>query len=93
VTYHEYVVLDSAGRLQVPREHLEEFGIGDRAQVEVVDEGILIRPIAGRAATAGAAGEPGMEEQIARLFADEQPPQQRRGLLARLRRRRRKGAR
>jgi ABC-type lipoprotein export system ATPase subunit len=92
VTYHEYVVLDSAGRLQVPREHLEEFGIGDRAQVEVVDEGILIRPIAGRAATAGAPGEPGMEEQIARLFADEQPPQRRRGFLARLRRRRRKGA-
>ena len=47
VTYHEYVVLDSAGRLQVPREYLERFGIGDRAQLEVVDEGVLIRPTAG----------------------------------------------
>ncbi len=45
--YSEYVVLDSAGRLQVPREYLEQFGIGDRATLELTDEGILIRPVAG----------------------------------------------
>lgn len=84
VTYHEYAVLDSAGRLQVPREYLERFGIGDRAQLEAVRDGILIRPISGRAATS-TPRQPGLEEQIARLFADEQPPQ-RRGFLARLRR-------
>jgi putative ABC transport system ATP-binding protein len=50
VTYHEYVVLDSAGRLQVPREYLEQFGIGGRAELEAVDDGVLIRPIAGREA-------------------------------------------
>jgi ABC-type lipoprotein export system ATPase subunit len=48
VDFHEYVVLDSAGRLQVPKEHLEQVGMGDRAMLEVVDDGILIRPVAGR---------------------------------------------
>ncbi|MDD3828220.1 MAG: ABC transporter ATP-binding protein [Anaerolineae bacterium] len=52
VDYHEYVVLDSAGRLQVPGEYLERFGIGDRATLEVTDEGILIRPVDGRSAAA-----------------------------------------
>ena len=46
--YSEYVVLDSAGRLQVPKEYLEQVGVGDRATLEVVDGGILIRPVAGR---------------------------------------------
>ncbi|UCC61427.1 MAG: ABC transporter ATP-binding protein [Anaerolineae bacterium] len=86
VTYHEYVVLDSAGRLQVPREYLERLGIGDRAQLEMAEDGVLIRPIAGREAV-DVSGQPRLEEQIAHLFADEQPPP-RQGLLARLRRRR-----
>jgi putative ABC transport system ATP-binding protein len=89
VTYHEYVVLDSAGRLQVPKEYLEQFGIGDRAQLEVVDEGILIQPVAGQAAVTGALHRSSLEEQIAHLFADERPPA-REGLLARLGWRRRK---
>jgi putative ABC transport system ATP-binding protein len=90
VTYHEYVVLDSAGRLQVPREYLEQFGIGGRAELEAVDDGILIRPITGQVATSGAPGQPGLEEQVTQLFADEGPPQ-RRGFFARLRRQVRKG--
>jgi putative ABC transport system ATP-binding protein len=90
VTYHEYVVLDSAGRLQVPREYLEQFGIGDRAQLEVSEDGILVKPIAGQAA-AGSPDQPSMEEQISHLFADEPPPK-RPGFLARLRRRRPKSS-
>ncbi|MCX7669621.1 MAG: ABC transporter ATP-binding protein [Anaerolineae bacterium] len=42
--YHELVVLDSAGRLQVPKEYLEMFAIRGRAQLEVTEQGILIRP-------------------------------------------------
>jgi len=45
--YEEYVVLDAAGRLQVPRRYLEEWGIGTRARLELVEEGILIRPVSG----------------------------------------------
>jgi bifunctional DNA-binding transcriptional regulator/antitoxin component of YhaV-PrlF toxin-antitoxin module len=93
VTYHEYVVLDSAGRLQVPREYLEQFGIGGRAELEAVDDGVLIRPVPstefragpGQGATTGAPGQPGPEAQVVPSFSDEAPPQ-RRGLLARLKR-------
>jgi len=47
VTYHEYVVLDHAGRLQIPREFLDELGISDRAEVDLTEEGILIKPALG----------------------------------------------
>jgi len=40
----ELVVLDSAGRLQLPGEQRLLAGIGRRARIEVVDGGILIRP-------------------------------------------------
>jgi ABC-type lipoprotein export system ATPase subunit len=69
--YQEYVVLDSAGRLQVPREVLEQFGIGDRVTLDLTDEGILIRPVAGR------------EAPVAPLVAgleEEEPPVPRRRL-------------
>jgi putative ABC transport system ATP-binding protein len=55
VTYHEYVVLDNAGRLQVPREFLEQLGISDRAQVEMTEQGILIKPAVGLEGTAAQA--------------------------------------
>ena len=42
--YDEYVVVDAAGRLQVPRDYLERFGITARAKLELHDDGILIRP-------------------------------------------------
>lgn len=42
--YDEYVVLDAAGRLQVPRAYLEQLGIGERARLELREDGILIRP-------------------------------------------------
>ncbi len=48
--YEEYVVVDSAGRLQLPREYLEQLGIHDRAKLELVEGGILVKPVAGRAA-------------------------------------------
>lgn len=43
--HEEWVVLDSAGRLQVPREYLEAYGIGGRARLEKTQDGILIRPV------------------------------------------------
>jgi putative ABC transport system ATP-binding protein len=79
--YHEYVVLDGAGRLQVPREYLEQLDIGDRVTLETTDEGILIRPVAGREAAAA--------PLVASLNGDEPPaprPKGLRGWWARLRR-------
>jgi ABC-type lipoprotein export system ATPase subunit/bifunctional DNA-binding transcriptional regulator/antitoxin component of YhaV-PrlF toxin-antitoxin module len=40
----ELVVLDTAGRLQIPSDQRALAGIGRRARVELVDGGILIRP-------------------------------------------------
>jgi ABC-type lipoprotein export system ATPase subunit len=88
VTYQEYVVLDSAGRLQVPQEYRERYGIGDRAQLEPVEDGVLIQPITGQAGAAGAGTASALEEQITDLFTDEPPPA-RQSLLARLWKRRR----
>jgi putative ABC transport system ATP-binding protein len=43
--FHELVVLDSAGRLRVPKEYLEQFGIRGRVMLDLVEEGILIQPV------------------------------------------------
>ncbi len=42
--FEELVVLDSAGRLQLPKEYLEHHEITGRARIELTDEGVLIRP-------------------------------------------------
>jgi ABC-type lipoprotein export system ATPase subunit/bifunctional DNA-binding transcriptional regulator/antitoxin component of YhaV-PrlF toxin-antitoxin module len=42
--YEELVVIDRAGRLHIPKEYLDQFQIRGRAQLEIMDDGILIRP-------------------------------------------------
>jgi putative ABC transport system ATP-binding protein len=42
--FEEITLLDSAGRLQVPRNFLEHFEIKGKARLELVKDGILIRP-------------------------------------------------
>ena len=42
--YEELVVIDRAGRLHIPLEYLAQFHIKGRAQIEVTENGILIRP-------------------------------------------------
>ena len=44
-TFTELTVLDSAGRLQIPKEYREQFEIRRRVQLELHDDGILIRPV------------------------------------------------
>ncbi len=85
VTYQEYVVLDNAGRLQVPREWLEELGIGKRAELELGEGCVVIRP----AETQGHAEvkHRTLEDQLALLFTAEPPaPKTGKGLWARLKR-------
>jgi hypothetical protein len=83
VTYEELIVLDAAGRLQVPRDYLEEFGIGDRARVEVTDEGILIRAVEGReAATSRASEQDAWEAQVSDLYGNQDAPPPPRGRRA-----------
>lgn len=42
--FEELTVLDSAGRLQLPEEYLEYFGIKGRARLELTEDGILVLP-------------------------------------------------
>jgi ABC-type lipoprotein export system ATPase subunit len=51
-TFEELIVLDAAGRLQLPRGYLEHLNIGDRVRVELADGSIVIHPVAGRGRTA-----------------------------------------
>lgn len=43
-THDEYIVLDSAGRLQIPKDHLASLGISSRARVHMRDGEIVIKP-------------------------------------------------
>jgi ABC-type lipoprotein export system ATPase subunit/virulence-associated protein VagC len=45
--YEEFVVVDGAGRLQIPPDLRAEMDIGDRVTLERADDAILIRPVAG----------------------------------------------
>jgi ABC-type lipoprotein export system ATPase subunit/bifunctional DNA-binding transcriptional regulator/antitoxin component of YhaV-PrlF toxin-antitoxin module len=44
--YAELVVLDRAGRIHVPHEYLDQFDIKGHAQLEITEDGILIRQAA-----------------------------------------------
>jgi hypothetical protein len=47
--YEEFLVVDAAGRLQLPDALLKSGAIGDRVTLEQTEQGILIKPAAGRA--------------------------------------------
>lgn len=55
VTYHEYVVVDAAGRLQIPRDMIEKMGIAGRVEIELDDDGIRIKPAQALATTSAQA--------------------------------------
>ena len=40
----EFAVVDRSGRLQLPREHLDALGIGERARVELTGDHVEVRP-------------------------------------------------
>jgi putative ABC transport system ATP-binding protein len=42
--FEEYVVVDAAGRLQIPPHLRDKMGIGDRVTVELTEGGVLIKP-------------------------------------------------
>lgn len=82
--YEEFVVVDGAGRLQIPPDLRAEMDIGDRVTLERADDGILIRPVAGAAPAVWSVN------QVSGATEDEQPPSRRTRLEGWLRRTRRK---
>ena len=67
--FEELVVLDSAGRLQVPKAYREALGIGQRAAMELTEEGLLIRAVAEERG-----GEGGTAVPPTKSSTNEQPP-------------------
>lgn len=83
-SFEERTVLDSAGRLQLPRDYLIQRNIKTRAMVQLVDEGILIRPPvdernrlpatpAAIAADEAARAHAGLPPSVAQAVIDDQP--------------------
>jgi hypothetical protein len=76
------VVLDSAGRLQIPGDQRALAGIGRRARVELVDGGILIRPTdEDRIELAGADAAAGADTAYKSLYNAEPLPAPTNGLV------------
>ena len=72
----ELVVLDSAGRLQLPGDQRALAGIGRRAKIELVDGGILIRPTDEDRADVAAPPAPAGGDDLDHLslYSAEPPP-------------------
>ena len=82
--FEELVVVDRAGRLQIPRDYLEALDIGDRVRLELTGGRILIRPVSGRGrAAAPQELQPRPEELY--LPPDQPPERAGRDWLARAR--------
>jgi putative ABC transport system ATP-binding protein len=69
----EMAVLDSAGRLQIPRDYLEHFHIKRRVQIEMTEDGILIRPPLGESSPGEEGSESTDEQEAARGEASQFP--------------------
>jgi ABC-type lipoprotein export system ATPase subunit len=48
VVHEEFAVLDKAGRLQLPRSHVEALGLADRVRLRLEDDHVEIWPVDGR---------------------------------------------
>ena len=61
--FEELIVLDSAGRLQIPKQYREELGFENRVEMEVAEDSIVIRPAKNLEGTASQ-GEIQLEREI-----------------------------
>jgi ABC-type lipoprotein export system ATPase subunit len=85
ICYREYVVLDSAGRLQLPQEYRELLNIGNRVELDCLPDGILVRPVEGRGLDQSNGNS--MAEDRTRLYGNvDSGPAAKSGFFNRLRR-------
>lgn len=85
--FEELIVLDSAGRLQIPKSYREQLALKNRVEMQLTEKGLLIRPAQNLEETSSQ-GEIQIESDIRlerKTGAGGGPG--RRGLLARFRRR------
>lgn len=55
--FEELTVLDSAGRLQLPKTHLEALGIGGHVRLELSDQSVIIHPVESKGEAESASAE------------------------------------
>jgi ABC-type glutathione transport system ATPase component len=67
--FQELAVLDAAGRLHIPKEYLQHFNIRRRVSLEVVEDGILLRPVG----TAGAEADTNKADNLPITSAGSTP--------------------
>jgi ABC-type lipoprotein export system ATPase subunit len=82
--FEELIVLDSAGRLQIPRDYLEMLDIGDRVRLELRDGDILIHPVSGRGRGQGPSGDFSAPGDLY-LTQDQAPEEESRSVIGRVR--------
>jgi ABC-type lipoprotein export system ATPase subunit/bifunctional DNA-binding transcriptional regulator/antitoxin component of YhaV-PrlF toxin-antitoxin module len=61
--FEEYAVLDSAGRLQLPKDLREQYGIKERARLEPAEAGILVKAVERQVEEKTSAGEQAQSEK------------------------------
>jgi ABC-type lipoprotein export system ATPase subunit/antitoxin component of MazEF toxin-antitoxin module len=85
IEFEELVVLDSAGRLQIPRDYLETLNIGDRVRLEIKENQMIVHPVSGRGRTPAVKEN---EADFVSLYVEEDLPPEtaEKPILARLRR-------
>lgn len=69
--FEELMVLDNAGRLQIPRDYLEILNIGDRVRLELRDSQLLVHPVSGRGRTVHVTET---ENEFVALYMEEDNP-------------------
>ena len=62
-THEEFVVMDAAGRIQIPRDYVEKLNLGRRVRVEIENGQIVVRG-AGEGANAGKANGAALVDKI-----------------------------
>ncbi|HEX2034606.1 MAG TPA: ABC transporter ATP-binding protein [Chloroflexota bacterium] len=60
-THEEFVVMDAAGRIQIPRDYVEKLGLTRRVRVDLEDGRIVVRPTADDAAVVKGNGRSAQE--------------------------------
>ncbi len=74
ISYHEYVVVDAAGRLQLPHDYMDQLGIRGRVELELAEDGILVKP------ATGLGSETSETDRIADTLSQWQTAQESRGV-------------
>lgn len=77
--FEELLMLDNAGRVQIPPEVLETLGIGRRVRLEVKEDGVMLMPVDGHRRAADSKMDESEDEEIS--IMDEPAAEQKPRLL------------